>query len=297
MQRKSGSRTMQAGLFRLTSGLTSSCLLAVSVALVSAHDASAETLGASPSWQVTVKEGRMTARVHNAPLGTVLREISQRVPLAVSIQGPVAQAPISVRFQNLTLEEALRKVLEGKEYAIIRRKKSSPVAGTAGMSALREIIVLSAPGGDSYQTDAWMNVGGGTTQPRTPAPTGLGAGPKPGSLIQQLEEMSDVADEDELLPVLARALEDQDLRVRTKALDVLEETLGPIPVRQLARIAETERDPLMRSRALTLLAFRAEGDAGQPLTRALQDPDAEVRELASDLLNQLGLASPRQPVP
>ncbi len=249
----------------------------------------------------------MTAQVQNAPLETVLREISRRVPLTVSIQGPVARALVSVRFTNLPLEEAIRKVLEGKEYAIIRKFGSSPAVGQGETSTLREIIVFSAPGAGAYEADAWINVSNGAPQPSapqasapqpsTPPLSAIGRESKGGNLMLQLEEMGDLADEDELLPVLARALEDQDARVRAKAMEVLEDTFGPIPVRQLARIAETDRDPLMRSRALTLLAFRAEESAGQPLTRALQDSDADVRELASSLLNQLALSAHAQPVP
>ncbi len=239
----------------------------------------------------------MTAQVQNAPLETVLREISRRVPLTVSIQGPVARALVSVRFTNLPLEEAIRKVLEGKEYAIIRKFGSSPAVGQGETSTLREIIVFSAPGAGAYEADAWINVSNGAPQPSAPPLSAIGRESKGGNLMLQLEEMGDLADEDELLPVLARALEDQDARVRAKAMEVLEDTFGPIPVRQLARIAETDRDPLMRSRALTLLAFRAEESAGQPLTRALQDSDADVRELASSLLNQLALSAHAQPVP
>ncbi len=282
---------------RFTSGLMSFWVVAIALTMVPTPEAAADTMAPSPSWQVTVQGQRMSARVQDTPLETVLREISRRMPLTVSIQGTVAQAPISVRFKNLPLDEGIKKVLEGKEYAIIRRQSSSPAAGQAEASTLREVIVFSAPGSDAYVTGTWTDVSGGVARPSAPALSAIESQPEPGSLMLQLEEMGDLADEDESLPVIARALEDQDARVRAKAMEVLEESFGPIPIRQLARIAETERDPLMRSRALTLLAFRAEGSAGQPLTRALQDPDAEVRELASDLLSQLGLPVPARSAP
>lgn len=260
--------------------------------------AAAETIVPSPSWQLTVRGGRMTARVQDAPLETVLREISRRVPMTVSIQGAVARELVSVQFRDLPVEEGIRKVLQGREYAIIHR--TPPFAGAGGQEQAgpREVIVFSGPGSETSGADAWMSVGDGTGPPRVPAPGRGGGGPKPGTLMGELEEMGELeqmgelADEDELLPVVAQALEDRDPRVREKAMEVLEESLGPIPVRQLAHIAESERDPLMRSRALTLLAFRAEESAGPSLTRALQDPDAEVRALASDLLTHLGLAPP-----
>lgn len=239
----------------------------------------------------------MTARVQDVPLETVLRELSRRGSLTVSIQGPVASDPVSVRFRNLPLEEGIQKVLEGKEYAIIHNSRPSSDVRHAGLSSVREIIVFSGPGYGASEGGEWMRVGGAAERPKAPAPRVLGEGPQPVNPMLQLEEMGDMADEDELLPALARALEDQDPRLRAKAMDVLEDTLGPIPIPQLTQIAQTDRDALMRSRALTLLAFRGEGSAVQPLTHALQDPDDAVRKLAADLLSQLGLASPAEPAP
>ncbi len=282
---------------RFIPAVLSGCLAAISFAGACVLPAVADTTAPSPSWQLTVQGGRMTALVQDAPLEMIMREISRRVRLAVSIQGPVARDLVTVRFQNLPVEEGIRKVLEGKEYAIIHNPSLYRERTEAGLSSVREILVFSRPGSGANEGSEWMKLGGAAEEPRAPAPAGAVNGPKLDNPLLRLEEMSDLADEDELLPALARALEDQDARVRAKAMEILEDTLGPIPVGPLSQIAETERDPLMRSRALTLLAFRGEGAAVQPLTRALQDPAADVRELASELLKQLGLTTPAQPTP
>lgn len=239
----------------------------------------------------------MTARVQDAPLETILRELSRRLPLTVSIQGPAARDLVTVRFRNLPVEEGIRRVLEGKEYAIIHTPPQSPAMRHAGLSSVREILVFSGPDSGGPEGAQWMQMGGAVQGRRAPESHVADEGRQAGPSTLQLEEMGDLSDGEELLPALARALEDQDLSVRAKAMDVLEDTLGPVPVQQLAHIAEAERDPLMRSRALMLLAFRAEGSAVQPLTRALQDPDADVRQMASDLMDQLGLRSPAQTRP
>lgn len=250
-----------------------------------------------PSWHLTVQGGRMTARVQDAPLEMILREISRRLPLTVSIQGPAARDLVTVRFRNLPVEDGIRKVLEGKEYAIIHARPASPDMRHAGWSSVREILVFSGPGSGAPEEDRWMKLGGAAEGRTAPAPRAVDEEPRAHAQTLRLEEMAELSDGEELLPALVRALDDKDLSVRAKALDVLEDTLGPIPFQQLAHMAEAERDPLMRSRALMLLAFRAEERAVQPLTRALQDPDADVRRMASDLLAQLGVTSPAPPAP
>src|SRR6266571_7622569 len=64
-----------------------------------------------PTPGITVKDGRVTAYVENRPLEWVLEEISRKARLAMVRAGDVGGERVSVRFQDLPVDEGLRQIL------------------------------------------------------------------------------------------------------------------------------------------------------------------------------------------
>jgi hypothetical protein len=65
------------------------------------------------------KEARITADIADLPLGQALEVLSQKIPL--DIRGSVAgDARLTLHFSQLTLQEALQKMMAGYNYVLIR---------------------------------------------------------------------------------------------------------------------------------------------------------------------------------
>jgi HEAT repeat protein len=111
---------------------------------------------------------------------------------------------------------------------------------------------------------------------RTEAVMALAAGEEPGKSLDLLIEI---------------LRQDKDNDVREAALHALE-SLDPIPLDPLLAVALQDKSPSIRVRALTLLGERGVGDprVKAALQRAAtSDPDREVAELASSLLDGIDM--------
>jgi HEAT repeat protein len=87
---------------------------------------------------------------------------------------------------------------------------------------------------------------------------------------------------DRVAPALVKALHDPDAEVRKNALDSLR-ALGNLPesvAPQLLDLIRASDDPAVRRQAATFLAFSKVAGVGPALVRALDDPDAGVRQAA-----------------
>ncbi|QPK61797.1 HEAT repeat domain-containing protein [Methylomonas sp. LL1] len=87
-------------------------------------------------------------------------------------------------------------------------------------------------------------------------------------------------------PALLQALRDRDVAVRMRALEMLRDVGGELPVDLLADLAGRDADHGIRLQALALLLDRAEGDpaADRVLRAALNGKDLRMRQLTRQLL-------------
>ena len=116
--------------------------------------------GASQAPFIEVKDqDRISASAKNRPLDELLRILSQRD--LFEIKGPVPQGEgITVEFSNLTLEQALKKLMRGYNYALLDQVTSrKPVLMVMG----QVMRGASAEQGPSPQTPQPV-----TNQPRVP---------------------------------------------------------------------------------------------------------------------------------
>lgn len=95
------------------------------------HPWSSTTTEQTPSQVlVSVKDGRLSVEARQAPLDALLAEISDQSGIAVSYDGLAAQF-ISIAFQDLALDQGLRKILEGQDIFFLYGARDSGYAPRA----------------------------------------------------------------------------------------------------------------------------------------------------------------------
>ncbi len=199
--------------------------------------ASAEPSNTSPRPLVlSVRGDRISVKIDHVSLQEVLAELARQVPLTVYVAGPVAQEPVAMTFRNLPLEEGVKRILEGKQYVLIHDRPSS-ANGAPGGGRIVKILVMPRVGSPSGIAALE------TKKPRPPVAspvrqtvTPVAKGPKleqlrrqaleaknPSDRAEALEALSEQGKGEEVLPTLAKALQDKDESVREVALELLNE--------------------------------------------------------------------------
>ncbi len=111
-----------------------------------------------------------------------------------------------------------------------------------------------------------------------------------------LRAMVDRGDAEPVTPILMKALNDSDQRVRETALSLLKESFEPLPLQHLASMATNDANPELRIEALTMLTDQLFSGSLKPeswaianatLNQGLSDPNPAVSEHATSLLPRL----------
>jgi hypothetical protein len=96
--------------------------------------------GGNQAMLIHFDRGRLTVKLREAPIKTVLEEIGRRAGIEIAFPGSLTEN-ISMEFDNLPLEEGLRRLLKGKNSAF------TYLAGDAQQPAkLALVLVLPKPG-------------------------------------------------------------------------------------------------------------------------------------------------------
>ncbi len=237
-----------------------SLLLAFLLVLFSAVSAQAPL---TIEWQA----GRLSVSAEGVPLAQVLREVARWTGIEVEgLEG--LQEPVSVRFGDLPLREALEKLLAQRDYAILGD--------------------LSLPKGKPPV----LVVGPGRRAPSAAAPRDEGTDPEgeaaldqdPEEQIAALDEPLDMAPDESSLRIAAESGQPE---VRATALELLGH-LGT-PSAQMKVIASSHSEnPEERIPALKVLTTVDSGEALPALTQALSEDDQTVKGAAIELLVGMG---------
>jgi hypothetical protein len=225
---------------------------------------------------VKVDRERLTVRLQGVPLHAALKAIERESGVALALLGPLREE-ITIAFDDLPLEQGLRRLLGNRSYILFYA-----AAGPGQPAALRQVKVLPKgregvrAEGPSEQPGVMQSrqagLGGPDPEKRMEAVMALAAGEEPGKSL------------DLLIEVLRQ---DKDNDVREAALHALE-SLDPVPLEPLLAVAVQDKSPSIRMQALALLGERGPSDprVKTALQRAAtSDPDREVTELASSLLD------------
>jgi len=224
---------------------------------------------------VKVEGARLTMRLEGIPLQMALKAIERESGVALALLEPLTEE-VTIAFDDLSLEQGLRRLLGNRSYILFYA-----AAGPGHPAALRQVKVL--PKGREG-----VRAQGPSEQPRVMPSRQAGLGdPDPERRMEAVMALAVGEELGQSLDLLIEVLkQDKDNDVREAALNALE-SFDPIPLDPLLAVAVQDKSPSIRVRALTLLGERGAGDprVKTALQRAAtSDPDREVMELASSLL-------------
>jgi hypothetical protein len=238
----------------------------------------------------------MSATIENLPLRDVLEKLSRLLNIEVSLEKSVGDEMVTVEFKNLPLEEGIRRILQGKSYALTYAQSSNSRGRKASPRVVGIRVVPKGAGSSTAQgnTDPEAvhfngNAAQGQRNAEQEKPREALAAADVKDRLDALKALKDGAEENkmETLQAVVAGLEDQDAEVREAALDVLKNVDGPVPFEPLSEVALNDASPGHRMDALMLLAERNGQAALGPLNQALKDPDPGVNEMAKELLETL----------
>ena len=305
--------------------------MAISVLCISCGNPGPQEQVLPPTAQVTVNAASrlVTMDVKNAPLAAVLTAVGQQAQITVSVPDDIKSERLSLSFQNVPLEEALKRMLAGQSYTFVYKqdkgrdvisgvrlfaKHEQPPPTNSAPSGIPAIAQLTGSQGLSTPpptTSLWGR-GGSTMNEAKGASVGddvpldelkrsFSETQDPALRSTMLEAMSDRGEEGPVAPVLSTALSDSDEEVRATALNLLKSTSEPVPLGPLALMTATDNNPDLRMEAMTLMADQLFVDertkeewavVRASLDRSLSDPNQDVREQAEMLLPELSQSAP-----
>ena len=229
--------------------------------------------GAKPL-HVTLQDGRLSVHAEAVPCSEILSRIIRLTDIAVdlgtAVPASLSAEPVTIAFFEVTLDEALRRLLPGRNLVFVYGDAGLARVHLYGDRGPADGAAMDEPGGVSGLVK--QALGDADARQRLSALERLSGGADAGAL------------RDTALAILER---ERDARVLDGALDVLAE-LESLPLDPLIRFLHTSRDTALRLRALAVLGQSGRGDPRViELLRATaaRAQDAEISESARDLLS------------
>ena len=261
---------------------------AMAAALALACLAVAPATRAQEPITLTIADGRLSLDARGASLQTILDEIGDRTGLRVRLddagEAQLAGETITMALEAVPVEDALRRLLRGKDFVLVYSPSRLDEARVYGRSQARArepapaASVPSGPAGDPENRDT-------VTRLRDLALTS----PDPAARAHALEGLAANADQravrDAVLEVLER---ESNPGLLQRALDIVGAD-RTIPLEPLVKLAVSNPAPEVRIKALTQLVEQMSRDprARQTLeTSAADDPAPGVRDAAKTLLQR-----------
>jgi len=221
----------------------------------------------------TLKEGRLTGKVQDRPLGWVLDQLQLSTPVHILVDDLVGGERVWVEFENVPLDEAFRQVLKNYDTFFQYSKEKDSEA------SLKAVWVYPAGQGTGLQPvpkEKWAS----TKELEEDA-----ASKDPEVRIRALTvliERKGARSRDLVLGVLN---DDQDVKVRTRTLYSAIGADVDLPRDMLINMLLSDPSDNIRFLALTALP---EGPELEPvIQRALTDQSPHVRSRAQDILGRL----------
>lgn len=222
----------------------------------------------SPSMVISLHGDRLTATLRQAPVGVVLAELARQTGIHVHVEGAAAIETVSAEFMNLPLEEGIKRILQGKNYALTYTEETHDKLGGAKIVA---VLVLAAST-ESISTSPSSEVATGS-DPRLGTSEGV--------------QGSAIGDRSALASLLS-ATHDADPRVRRTAVKSLGDLGNESAVDALGQLLINDSDKKVRRAATDALAEIGSPQALRALGRALKDQDLVVQRNAAEAIAAIG---------
>ncbi len=221
---------------------------------------------------LTIHNDKITALIDREPLSEVLAQLAQLFRFKLHFQESQEIDVVSAQLRDATLEEALRKLLIGKDYAMV--KSQSFLNDGALGSGLVTLFVLSADSSTPWQNHSSLDPGL-TIELNKP--------------MEHSDDNANDADSEKVQALAEDLLVSQDPNEREAGVELLADLYSPETGNLLRQALEQDPDPFVRERAAKAL-----GDIWDPqhldaLADALfKDPDVDVRKSAALAMGEIG---------
>jgi len=263
---------------------------------------------------IRITDGHLTADIIGSSLQKALEAIAQKSGIRIFLDGPTAEK-VTIKFQNLPLDEGLRRLLHGKNAAFIYSEASggnttSPArldavyiftGGSPGVSPderglpkvnmVGERAVSDAPEtqdtvlGAQEATSLGESQDKGSIEALTKV---LFEGPDPPLREAAATALGQTWSESAVESLGLALLGDQEATVRASAARALGETWSEAALDVLTRSLLGDPNRYVRESVALALGEIGDADAVQALIQALQDQDMSVREGAAKALGAIG---------
>ena len=231
----------------------------------------------------------------DAPLGTVLRQVAVKTRVTMTLPKEVLDQRVSVEFNRLPLEHALKRLLEGFNSTLVYDLASGPISSAsneAPTARLAKIIVLSRKAAREVRS-GYETMSPNYEEPAAQRPAEMlralieGRPEMARGAVDALREPSREQERERIVVALLERL-DNGLLVPPDGVLVALKELAP----ERARDALVERlsggDPRMRVIAAAALGRLGDEGAVQPLLSILTENDEVARRVAASSLALIG---------
>jgi HEAT repeat protein len=230
--------------------------------------------------ELTLSDGQLTLHVVDRSLISILERLSiLQTDVAILFKDRSIERPVTAHLERAPLDSALRGLLSEEDVLLLYRN------GERGSSTLKAVLIYPKGQGEAVVAD-FKQVADATTQLTHALDSPDEA--ERGRAVQDAIDRFGTDAQDLVL----RAMDDPSDHVRTVALSSAMEAAFTLPVDTLIRLATTDPVPSVRMSAMQGLASNVEGADGPQRLNAItdvasRDPDAQVRDRAAAVLQQL----------
>jgi hypothetical protein len=231
--------------------------------------------------KIQVDKQKINILVKSYPLGKLLQSIHEKTGIQFKVPEPLNVVPVNAKVFAKDWKSAIKKLFEGNSRFEVWGKSLAnskiwlyeyedyPVSSG-------DFVVLA----DAKETLSKREI--------------LRLAKEATEINQRLmamEHFSYLADDDEIIPMLVFNLKANNAKIRAASLALFKNLTEPVPLNSIGKIAQSDNDQTIRMQALSLLAERGNEEEAEPyLLQALNDPSPKTRNLARELLNDLGLS-------
>ena len=213
---------------------------------------------------LSLHDERLSATLRQASVGEVFAELARQTGILVQVEGAAAIETISMEFTNLPFDEGIKRILQGKNYALTYAEETHDRRGGAKIMAVRVLPTSTEP------------------IPREPV-SDVATGPNPRLGTSAVVQGAVIGDRSALASFLS-ATRDADPRARRTAVIALGYLGDESAVEALGQLLLSDSDTKVRRTATEALAEIGSPQALGALGRALKDHDLVVQRNAAEAI-------------
>jgi len=247
---------------------------------------------------ITIHDNVLSGRVYGAQLRTVLYLLSENAHVSVDYPSNMGELRLWASFDDLTLREAVMRLLKGHNYVLLKTNEECINAGKDN-APIAYLKILEADNSPPQEKGDRMVLDMSPESAPSPGPDlnlvyrgnpGL-YDPDPKIRSTSIQELVH-SDADAALPFVLASINDPDVNMQATSLALIEEHgwLDNVPVDMIERLALQGQDTEVRIKSLQLLSknYANSAIAREALELASGDQEPAVRAMAVELLAGLG---------